>query len=71
MVRCPTSEFPIVFSGSPTARPAASITAHPASALNLSMTGVSAFAMQLPCSFSLMPHPSMTIRAARLGAMLV
>ena len=68
MVRCPTSELPIVPAGRPTARPDPSTTAQLAPPfLNPSITGVSACLIALPCSASRSPHPSMTISAARFG----
>ncbi len=52
---CPTSEFPICPSGSPTAIPLACPSTNGHSAISLSITGVLACAIAFPSTLSLIP----------------
>ena len=61
MFRCPTSEFPICPSGSPTAMPLAFPSTKGHSAISLSITGVLASATALPSLRAFKPYPSKII----------
>src|SRR3972149_3015838 len=62
MVKCPTSEFPICPSGSPTERPDVSRVVPGYSLKSRVRLGVLASAMALPSFLGFIPHPSRTMR---------